>query len=174
VEETVKGVLDPKARAALLRKVKGQFRLDLAGEHGAPHWMRVRENGLRLCAQIPEADKLVVELFAIVHDSQRENDGLDPMHGQRAGFWVADNLTWFFDHFTLDGIQLAALVAACTLHSQGMLRAAGLPRFARTVEVCWDADRLDLGRVGIVPDPERLCTDAARDLIKWAYNRSIK
>ena len=25
-----------------------------------------------------------------------------------------------------------------------------------TVRVCWDADRLDLGRVGIEPKPERL------------------
>ena len=39
-----------------------------------------------------------------------------------------------------------------------------------TVQTCWDADRLDLGRVGIVPQPEKLCTEGARDpdLFKWA------
>ena len=59
---------------------------------------------------------------------------------------------------------------ACTHHSDG-LREAEV-----TVQVCWDADRLDLGRVGHVPDPERLCTPAARDskLIDWAYKRSTR
>lgn len=32
-----------------------------------------------------------------------------------------------------------------------------------TVLACWDADRLDLARVGIQPQPQRLCTGAARD-----------
>jgi hypothetical protein len=31
-----------------------------------------------------------------------------------------------------------------------------------TVGVCFDADRLDLGRVGIEPDPELISTDAGR------------
>jgi uncharacterized protein len=31
-----------------------------------------------------------------------------------------------------------------------------------TVLACWDADRLDLGRVGIRPVPHRLCTAPAR------------
>ena len=44
-----------------------------------------------------------------------------------------------------------------------------------TVQVCWDADRLDLGRVGIEPIPEKLCTEPARDskMIAWAYRRSL-
>jgi uncharacterized protein len=40
---------------------------------------------------------------------------------------------------------------------------------------CWDADRLDLGRVGIRPDPARLCNEAARHpkLLSEAYERSV-
>jgi uncharacterized protein len=34
-----------------------------------------------------------------------------------------------------------------------------------TVQACWDADRLDLVRIGIEPEPDRLCTDAARRLL---------
>jgi uncharacterized protein len=37
---------------------------------------------------------------------------------------------------------------------------------------CWDADRLDLGRVGIQPKPELLCTDTARELLPWAHERA--
>jgi uncharacterized protein len=42
------------------------------------------------------------------------------------------------------------------------------------VQACWDADRLDLGFVGIRPDPRRLCSEPARDphLIEWAWRWS--
>jgi uncharacterized protein len=42
-----------------------------------------------------------------------------------------------------------------------------------TLLACWDADRLDLGRVGTTPKPHRLCTDSARELIGWAHHRAI-
>ena len=43
-----------------------------------------------------------------------------------------------------------------------------------TVQTCWDADRLDLGRVGITPYPSRLCTEVARrpETIEWADCRA--
>jgi uncharacterized protein len=43
-----------------------------------------------------------------------------------------------------------------------------------TIPTCWDSDRLDLGRVGIMPHPSRLCTDAAErpETIKWAEGRA--
>ena len=39
-----------------------------------------------------------------------------------------------------------------------------------TVQTCWDADRLDLGRVGITPHPSRLCIEVTRraETIRWA------
>jgi uncharacterized protein len=48
------------------------------------------------------------------------------------------------------------LMIACRGHSDG--HRDGHP----TVQTCWDADRLDLGRVGIRPDPRYLCLAAAR------------
>ncbi len=44
-----------------------------------------------------------------------------------------------------------------------------------TVQACFDSDRLDLGRVGHYPDPNRLCTPLAKELetIEWAYHRSL-
>jgi len=42
------------------------------------------------------------------------------------------------------------------------------------VQTCFDADRLDLERVGNPPEPELLCTTAARDqeMIAWALQNS--
>ena len=42
------------------------------------------------------------------------------------------------------------------------------------IGTCWDADRLDLGRVGVKPNPKLLSTERARSkaVIDWAYNRS--
>lgn len=43
-----------------------------------------------------------------------------------------------------------------------------------TVQACFDADRLDLGRVGTTPHPSGLCTEAAKrpSMIKWADGRA--
>ena len=43
-----------------------------------------------------------------------------------------------------------------------------------TIQTCWDADRLDLIRAGITPDPNHLCTAAAKEpkIIRWANARS--
>ena len=44
-----------------------------------------------------------------------------------------------------------------------------------TIQSCWDADRLDLGRVGMTPDPDFLNTEFARraDTIAWAHSRAV-
>ena len=55
----------------------------------------------------------------------------------------------------------------------------GRPRGAAqgaTAQTCWDAERLDLGRVGKTPRVEKLCTEEARDSVlrDLAYRRSLK
>ena len=51
----------------------------------------------------------------------------------------------------------------------------GLTRGDITVITCWDADRLDLGRVRKRPNPKYLCTEFAKQksTIEWAYKRSL-
>ena len=70
----------------------------------------------------------------------------------------------------LDRPGLELLTYAVRHHSDGLLEAD------ITVQTCWDADRLDLGRVGKTPLVERLCTDEARDpvLRDLAYQRSLR
>jgi len=149
----------------LQRYLRGAFLLDWRGIHGAPHWARVRMNGLRL-ARSTGANPKVVELFAFLHDACREHDGGDPEHGERAA-GLARALNGRF--FALSPGELRLLERACREHSDGGLRADV------SVQTCWDADRLDLGRVGIRPDPRRLCTGAARQagVIAAAFRRSL-
>ena len=153
----------------LLDAIRAQYALSWEGIHGISHWMRVRENGLRLAEQTG-AQIEVVECFAYLHDAKRINDSRDPGHGSRAAEFARvlhGNLS-HGDVLGLSGEQLELLAYACAHHTDGRTEADV------TVQTCWDADRLDLGRVGIVPDPERLCTAAARDaaLLEWAWKRS--
>ena len=53
--------------------------------HGPGHWKCVAWTGLRLIRDVPGADRPVVFLFGLIHDSMRLNDGHDPDHGRRAG-----------------------------------------------------------------------------------------
>jgi uncharacterized protein len=69
----------------------------------------------------------------------------------------------------LEDNELELLTIACRWHSHGSVLDDV------TVSTCWDADRLDLERIGIKPDPERLCAEAAKrnDILEWAYRRSV-
>jgi len=132
------------------------------GDHGIVHWARVLQNGLRM-AEATGADREVVTLFALFHDSRRVNQFRDHGHGLR-GAELARSLRGNLIHLDDDRFEL--LFEACRLHTDG--HTTGDP----TLLTCWDADRLDLGRVGITPQPHRLCTDAARDLLPWAHARA--
>ena len=156
---------DPAPRA-LLALLRSRFALDWRGIHGAPHWARVRRNGLVL-AERTGAIRRVVSLFAFLHDSCRVDDGRDAEHGQRAAALVCSLRDAGL--LCLSDEETELLCIACRHHSDGRVDADV------TVQTCWDADRLDLGRVGKHPDPRYLCTPAARDrtLIAWAYRRSV-
>ena len=70
-------------RDGLIQAIRDQYVLNWHGIHGWDHWMTVWETGKTL-ANEAGADLRVVELFALIHDSCRLNDGHDPGHGPRA------------------------------------------------------------------------------------------
>lgn len=149
----------------LIGTLVGQLPLPPRDIHGVAHWGRVLENGQRL-SPLTGARLDVVELFSVFHDSRRFNNGRDPEHGMR-GAELAQQLRGVW--FELDDAGLDLLVYACQWHTDGLLDADV------TIQTCWDSDRLDLGRVGILPRLDMLCTPAARDphVIAWANKRSI-
>ena len=72
--------------------------------------------------------------------------------------------------FDISDEEMNLLTEALKYHPDGYTEAE------ITVQVCWDADRLDLGRVGIKPAPHRLCAASAKSVVvlEAAYERSLK
>lgn len=117
--------------------------------HGLRHWMQVESNGLLLASETG-ADTTVVRLFALFHDSKRADDGFDMDHGPRGAEFAK---TCFEEHrFDITQEQFDKLYHACKFHTTE-------PRSGdATIDTCYDADRLDLGRVGIKLDPTKMAT----------------
>lgn len=149
----------------LLAVVLSRYQLPLGGIHGIAHWGRVLSNARRI-APLTGADSRVVEVFAIVHDSQRNSEGHDPGHGPRAASF-ARSLRAQID---LDDRAFELLVEACDCHTRGASEQADI-----TILTCLDADRLDIPRVGKRIRQELLFTSAARDpeILGWAVDRAI-
>lgn len=148
----------------ILDAVLADYALPCGGPHGVAHWARVLENGLRLAGETG-ANVDVVRLFAVLHDSRRINEHDDPDHGPRAAEFAGMLRGRLFD---LPEPAFLLLHRACAGHTHERTH----PDV--TIQTCWDADRLDLGRVGITPDPSDLGTEAARrpEMIFWADGRA--
>lgn len=106
-----------------------------------------------------------MQLFAYLHNSCRQSDGWDPQHGERAAAFARALAE---DWLTLEEDQLELLAFACEFHEKG--RVSDDP----TVGACWDSDRLDLGRVGIVRKARLLSSEQAKrpTVIDWGWQRS--
>jgi uncharacterized protein len=143
-----------KMNKILFSNIKAQFRLDLYGIHGIPHWARVQYFGLKI-AKRENARTDVIKLFAFLHDSQRFSNSVDFEHGLRAVDYAKSRRD---EDFEIDDQGFTLLCEALAGHSDGLIVASDI-----TVETCWDADRLDLGRIGIYPNEKYLCTDTAKD-----------
>ncbi len=150
--------------SSLWEIVSGQFRCGRYTDHGPEHWRRVERNGL-LIAEHTGADVVVVRLFALFHDSRRENEFTDPDHGKRGAAYARE---LHGSHFQISEAQFGLLEFACTSHTES--RHHPDP----TIGTCWDADRLDLGRVGILPDPNYMNTDPGRQLANDIAGERIK
>ena len=150
-------------RAGLISLIRNEFKLDWHGVHGANHWARVLSHGKNI-GGLRKADLMIVELFGFLHDSCRLNDGLDPKHGERAAEFCHGI---HGDYFQLNAKQLDKLCYAMRHHSGGEVSDDA------TIQTCWDSDRLDLGRVGIVPSALYL-SDQASIFIDLAFDWSRK
>lgn len=128
---------------------------ELGETHGLPHWQRVERNGIILSTENGAIRKdiniKVVRYFAYLHDKCRLNDWADMEHGVRSADMLPGIRNTTLKDFTDEEVVL--LEKACRFHTTK--QRTGIP----TVDVCFDADRLDLGRVGIVPNPKLMATE---------------
>lgn len=137
----------------ILPTIRKQFRLNWWGHHGVRHWARVRRNGHIIAQHTPGVDLAVLDLFAVLHDAARHDEDEDPSHGWRA---MAHLRKLHSDtRLGLSDGQFHTLLIAIERHSD--------PRatpYNVTMAACWNADRLDLGRVGITPDKRFMYAEA--------------
>ena len=106
----------------------------------------------------PDVNPLVVGLFAYLHDSCRVDDDEDIYHAQRAAAWIDTLRNTYLKDVANEEIEL--LQKACRLHTT--VSRTGNP----TIDACFDSDRLDLWRVGITPDPNRLATEKGKTIAR--------
>lgn len=119
--------------------------------HGLGHWLNVERNGLHI-AKLSGADPEVVSYFAYLHDCKRTNDKEDFIHGKNAADFAIEHR----EFISLDDKQFEMLVVACCDHTLGTITECP------TIGTCWDADRLELTRVGFVVNPTLLNTQEAK------------
>lgn len=134
--------------------IERQFLLGPHSLHGPDHWRRVERNGLAVAAH-SGADVRVVRLFAVLHDARRFDEGSDMGHGQR-GAELAQALRGKL--FEIDDEAFTNLYYACAWHEKAKVTAEP------TIGTCWDADRLDLGRVGARPLAKYMSTTRGKEL----------
>ena len=135
----------------------------LGALHGIRHWDRVYENGQKLLT--PDTNPLVIGLFAYLHDSCRIDDGEDLYHGKRAADWIETLRGTYLKDVSNEEIEL--LQEACRLHTTKLK--TGNP----TIDACFDSDRLDLWRVGVIPDPARLATEKGKEIANSTDYKSL-
>lgn len=141
----------------LRRRCRREFPEDLGEGHGPAHWKRAAAFGRLLAEASGEVDPLVVEAFACLHDVKRRSNADDPSHGARAVLFI-DSVRNSHLGF-LDNGQVSALQEACMLHT------SALRTDDATINACFDADRADLLRVGVRPDPERMASPEGAALV---------
>lgn len=114
--------------------------------HGIQHCVNVEANAMLLGKKF---DVTVVRTFAYLHDILKK-DIADKEHGPRAADFIEE---WRYTLLSyLDDTQFGKLQDAIRYHTS--LNRTNDP----TINACFDADRLDLTRYGVVLDPERMAT----------------
>lgn len=137
----------------LLSKIKMELKIDFYGDHGIGHWKRVYTN-TQVLANHYNIQSDVFELFAVLHDSKRENEFSDKYHGKRAAAYVQQLYDDGDIQLSLE--DLHRLKFACSNHTFTDKKDSLYQDLV--VQICLDSDRMDLGRVGIKVNPRYLVT----------------
>jgi uncharacterized protein len=148
--------------------------------HGPRHSAHVSRFGHLLAEAmgLPAQARVCVEVFAWTHDLARRDDGGGAEHAIDGAAYYTEYAPRLFPF--LDAVQHEILRLAIAHHADGTV--AGELVYAgatdhidwdpelleQTIGCCWDADRLDLPRVGVVPRESRMSTPVWEALLPLA------
>lgn len=121
--------------------------------HDIEHWEVVERNGVLLARYDADINLKVVRYFAYLHDSCIENEFGEIEyyeHGKRAAEFCDEIRDTYLSSFSDEEFSL--LRRACEFHT------TELSLGDITIDTCFDADRLDLPRVGIQPIASRMAS----------------
>ncbi|HBG14571.1 MAG TPA: hypothetical protein DDW96_04515 [Synergistaceae bacterium] len=122
--------------------------------HGIPHLRRVAILSGRLSKAVGEDVESAV-VMGFLHDSARKNDGNDIEHAHDSAILARELIERFFPHLDVDRI-----CDAIEGHADGEVTKDPL------TACLWDADRLELKRIGRTIDTELLSTKVAKRLAR--------
>jgi len=142
-----------------------RFALGQDSYHGPAHWKRVLANGRFISSHL-NLNSDFIHHFAWLHDCCRENESYDPQHGTRAASFAKE---LYKKEIQLTPMLFEKLIFTLEHHNKGKVSDD------LQIGACWDADRLELGRVGIYPDAKYMSTPLGKNgsLIDLCYERSI-
>ena len=118
--------------------------------HGLPHLRQVALVAGRFAAHLGE-DVEAAMVMGFFHDCARIHDGGGTQHAHDSAQLARPIITADFPHF-----DVARLCDGIAHHADGTITDDFL------IGCLWDADRLDLRRLGITPNPRLLSTPIAR------------
>lgn len=140
------------------QEVYGKLKISIDSIHGYNHWKNVEKIGHYL-ADRNGADKTIISFFAFLHDIGREKELNEPRHGEKS----VEIIKKFFK-LKLNAAQYEKLLIAISEHDKVDAKSNDI-----TIQTCWDADRLDLPRVGIFPDSKLLYTEIGKSQETFGY-----
>lgn len=131
------------------------FLLPSPTDHGIDHWKRVERNFLHIADAMGfgELERAAGRLFAIFHDCRRVSEFRDPRHGESAWAFLRRQEFMGFVRRKLGERLYVRLGIAIAEHNHGKISETPF------VGACWDADRMDLPRVGIIPNLSLMSTE---------------
>ncbi len=136
----------------ILENIIENFALDIDQEHGYFHWVRVINNGLTIAKETGANPKIIL-VFGFFHDVERENEFDDFEHGLRGG----ELMLSYRDQINLTDEEIQKAYQACKGHTDQ------LHNIDIDIGTCYDADRLDLYRVGKTPSEDYLNNEYSKE-----------
>ena len=148
--------------------------------HGPAHWARVFRFGDLLAEkmQLPLEQRQCVQVFAWTHDLARWDDNGGNEHAIAGAGYLDEVVPVLFAR--LSNEQREVIRTAIRHHADSLAvdeayhsgwfehLCWGKSELLNTIGCCWDADRLDLLRLGIEPDGARMSTLYWEELLPLA------